>query len=250
MNNELEKFDNDKSGFSLLINFYDKKILFDFGINNEVKINLQKIGLSEDDIDVLALSHGHIDHSDGLRYLDFKKRKDLICHPNALDEKFFGEESIGCPLKPEELNEKFNLIYSKKPYWIIENKIAFLGEIPREQSLSENEFPGKLSNGETDFCVDDSAIAINTSKGIVLVVGCSHSGIENIISYAKNILNNNKIYSIIGGMHILNKERLEEVTNFLDNEKIDKIYPLHCFNEEAINKIGKRAKTLEKFIFN
>mgnify|MGYP005640853277 FL=1 len=75
INNELNEFDNENSGFSLLINFEGKKILFDFGIGREVKENLLKIGLTEEDIDFFVLSHGHIDHTQGIKYLTLNEKK-------------------------------------------------------------------------------------------------------------------------------------------------------------------------------
>ena len=252
INNELNEFDNENSGFSLLINFEGKKILFDFGIGREVKENLLKIGLTEEDIDFFVLSHGHIDHTQGIKYLTLNEKKKFICHPRALEGKFFEGRSIGFPLTKEYLENHFGIICSKEPYEIIKDKVFFLGEIPRENLLNEKNFPGKLADGSIDFCIDDSAIALKTDKGILLIVGCSHSGIDNIINYSKGLFNNEKIYGILGGMHMLNLDSLRKVSSILEKENIANIFPTHCIineNKESFPLFQKRLKTFDKVYF-
>lgn len=250
MNNELEVFDNRKSGFSLLIKAYGKKILFDFGISDEVKKNLKKIGLDYHDIDYFVMSHGHIDHSEGIKYIKNTEKKKLICHPDALEGKFYGNLNIGCPIGKREIYDQFNVKFSEKPYWIIDDSVVFLGAIPRKYPVSKEDFPGEKTNGDIDYCKDDSALAIKTGNGILLVTGCSHSGIENIIEYIENLFPGEKVSGIIGGMHILNRRRLDEVLSFLKNKGINDIIPIHCFSQIAIDEFNKHGKTLEKFYFD
>jgi 7,8-dihydropterin-6-yl-methyl-4-(beta-D-ribofuranosyl)aminobenzene 5'-phosphate synthase len=249
IHNELEIFDNQNSGFSLLINFQNKKILFDFGIKDEVFKNFKKINLKAKDIDYYVLSHGHIDHSQGLRYFS-DKSKPLICHPTALETKYYGDLNIGCQLKKEKIFKMFNVILSKNPYVIIKDSIVFLGEIPRKCILPEKDFPGKLANGTVDYCLDDSAIAINTANEILLVVGCSHSGIENIVDYAESLFPGKKVRGIIGGLHVLNEQRLEEVLSFFEKKNINNVIPIHCSSKlQTIDKFNHCGRTFKKFYF-
>jgi len=227
--------------------------LLDLGVGDEVIENAKKIGLSLDNLDFIVLSHGHIDHTSGLTKLEFKEKTKLICHPVALHPKFFGEQKIGCPFSFESLKEKFHILHSKKPFWILEDKIVFLGQIPRKKRFSPDLFPGRLSNGKIDYCLDDSAIVVKTSKGLLIVTGCSHSGIENIIEYAKKVCSEEKIFAIFGGLHLINKQRTDEVLNFLEKENINKIYPIHCIDSYAVAKFKgkgyKKLDTLEEVSF-
>ena len=116
-------------GLSYYIEYDNKKILFDAGATDVFLENAEKLNINLEEIDLIALSHGHWDHGNGLKYL---KDKPLICHPGSFIKRFRkGEDkNIGLDLTYEELKAKFSLITSKEPYYITPN-IIFLGDIPR-----------------------------------------------------------------------------------------------------------------------
>ena len=254
LNNELKGFDIEKSGFSLYISFFGKNILFDLSIDDEVLQNSKKINLSLGDIDFIVLSHGHIDHTSGLAKLSFKPNTKLICHPLAFSKKFFGGQEIGCPVPFEELKNKFHILFSKKPFWILKDRIVFLGQIPREKKFDQNLFPGRLSNGKVDYCLDDSAIVIKMDKGLLIITGCAHSGIENIVKYAREICSEERIFGIVGGLHSINKKRTDELLEFLEKENIKTVDFLHCADDYAVSKFEekgyKKLNTLDNLYFD
>lgn len=251
LHNELEKFVEEKSGFSVLIETNNKKILFDVSYSKDIIVNSEKAGIILENIDYLVLSHGHIDHTEGLRFIELSKIKNLLAHPDCFQKRYFkGEGFIGIPLNLEYIKRKTNVILSRKPYWIEKDKIVFLGQIPRKIEFDGKEPVGYLENGEEDFVLDDSAIAIKTNRGLIIVSGCSHSGICNIIEYAKEVCDENKVYGVLGGFHLFNKEVTDKTIEYFKKQNIKQIYPMHCLNDYAFSEFekigGKRVKTLQE----
>lgn len=112
----------------------------------------------------------------------------------------------------------------------------FLGEIPNFNDFEIRRNWGKVfvdGKAVEDYCADDTALIYRSSQGIVVITGCSHSGICNIVQYAKNIAMKewrvSKICAVIGGMHLLGKPQnlLDRITNFLKRNSIHDLYPSH-----------------------
>ncbi|MGM0378099.1 MAG: MBL fold metallo-hydrolase [Bacillota bacterium] len=220
-------------GLSIYLKYKDLNILFDTAQSDLFIKNAKKLGIDLSKTDYIILSHGHYDHGNGLKYLDIGK-KPLICHPDVFLKRFKDENKyIGLNQSKSELSEKFNLILSNKPYFINKD-ICFLGQINSRKTKY------RLENGDIDYIKDDTALVINTKKGLVIITGCSHSGIKNIIEYAKKVMNNNNIYAIIGGFH-LKKVNAEVKSLIKEFENVDKIYTGHCTKNEVINYLKNKG---------
>ncbi|MFH0876332.1 MAG: MBL fold metallo-hydrolase [archaeon] len=250
LHNELEKFVNEDSGLSLLIEAYKMKILFDVSYKDDIFINAAQKNINLEKIDYLIISHGHIDHTEGLMHIDFRQVKCVLCHPLCLKKKYYQKKVlIGSPFSSQEIKQKTRIILSKEPFWIKKNKIIFLGEIPRLNSFEGKTSVGNVENGEKDFVIDDSAIAIKSQKGLIVISGCSHSGICNTINYAIDVCNEKKVFALIGGFHLFNKEQTDKTIEFIKQINIEHIYPMHCLDEYAFSEFekigGKKVKTLD-----
>ncbi|MCK5334104.1 MAG: MBL fold metallo-hydrolase [Candidatus Aenigmarchaeota archaeon] len=277
LHNEPDEFVEETSGFSVLIETKTKKILFDTSYSDDIIENARKGKINLSNIDYLVLSHGHIDHTEGLKFVDFSEVKTLLAHPDCFQKKYFkGAGYVGIPFVLDYLRQKTKTTLTKEPYWLDENKIVFLGQIPRKTDFEAKEPVGCLETGEDDFVLDDSAIAIKTDKGLVIISGCSHSGICNIIEYAKEVCDENKIYAILGGFHLFNKETTDKTIEFIKNQNhtalvqprpkgrgligsavssptgnsilkggvttvvdIEKIHPSHCLDKYAFSEFKK-----------
>lgn len=223
----------------------NEKILFDTGYSDAYIKNANKMGIDLDRINKIVISHGHDDHSKGLKYLlENNKDIDLIAHPECFEYK---EDArglyIGSPLSKEELSKVCRLKLSKEPVQISEH-ITYLGEIPTSNDFEPRYAIGKsIVNGEkiADTINDDSAIVYKSDKGLFIITGCSHSGICNILEYAKQVCNDDIIYGVIGGFHLLEvDERLDKTINYLKENNIKLLYPCHCVSLKAKIEMAKR----------
>lgn len=228
-------------GLSIFIEA-DQRILFDTGTTDIFIHNARLLDIDVNTADWIVLSHGHWDHSDGLRAFHEKDMRDrkLLVHPGAfIDRRRASGEYSGMFYGREEIARRFNLIPSKDPYQLTD-RICFLGEIPRvndfEARKTANFYLDK-GNRVPDFILDDTALAIVTEKGLVIVTGCSHAGICNIVEYAKQVTRQSKVFSVIGGFHLIDdKVQLQGTVEYFDKNRVEHLYPMHCTGLQALSK--------------
>lgn len=246
-----------EAGLSIFIEIENKKIIFDTGYSDIFIRNASKMGINLKEIDYLIFSHGHNDHTWGLfHFIEYcseassLNKPTIIAHPLTFEAKHIesvGE--IGSLIIKEKLPRFFNIKYSKTPYWITE-KLVFLGEIPRN-----NEFEGKTSIGQVckngvaknDYIIDDSALAYKAEYGLVIITGCSHSGICNITEYAKKVCNESKIFDIVGGFHLLapNNNRLLKTVEYLSDIGVNQLHPCHCTDLQSKIALAEKLNIQE-----
>ncbi len=193
-------------GISILIKTPYNTILFDAGPNPYIlKYNVEALGEDDDlrTLDLVVISHEHGDHVRGLRYIAKVKQGVKVYVPEGM---YYSTKdwirSLG--LKVIEVYETTKICHG----------VAIIGEMygpPYEQAL-----------------------AINVKGlGLIIVTGCSHPGVENIVRKALNELKI-KPYAVIGGFHLAGAptSELELIINELINLGVKKIYPLHCSGDE------------------
>lgn len=222
-------------GLSYLIEIDNEKILFDTGHSDVFLKNGQKLEIDiQQEIQKVVLSHGHWDHTYGLKHLRNKK---IITHPHSIIRMFATEEfkDVKLELTPKELEEKFELDLTQMPQNITENLI-FLGEIPRTNDFESQSTYFTDENGNEDFITDDSALVATVKDELVIVTGCSHSGICNITEYAKKITGISDIKAILGGFHLKEKdEQTEKTVEYFQKNQVKKMYPSHCTQLPALS---------------
>lgn len=222
-------------GLSLYIEYNDQKILFDTGQSDLYYKNAKEMDIDLSDINLAVLSHGHYDHGNGLMHLEGGT---LLCHPEVFRERYHNKKYIGINQSKKEIEEKFDLVTSKEPYFITED-ICFLGEVKAKRTKYV------LQDGSKDYIPDDSALAFNTSDGIIVITGCSHSGVINIIERSKEIFKKEKIYAVIGGFHLKEiNSALNEVIQGLKN--IEYIYTGHCTRQQVIDYLNEKGLEINK----
>lgn len=230
-----------EDGLSLYIEVGQNKFLLDTGITDLFIKNAEILGIDIEAIKTIVLSHGHWDHGNGLKWL--RDNKTIIMHPESFTKRYSIRRNMdyaGLNQTFQEMENKFNVIQTKEPYKILEN-VWFLGEIERNNDFEAKTFPTVLEGGETDYLTDDSGIVIKTDKGLIVISGCSHSGICNTVEYAKKVAQDNNIVAVIGGFHL---KELDEVTEktiryFIDNN-IQSAYVGHCTSDKVIEEFVKR----------
>lgn len=242
-------------GLSYLLEHEGKKVLFDSGHSHAFLKNAEKMGFDlQKEVDTIVLSHGHWDHGDGLKNLHYKT---LITHPKSFIKRYRKTDMtpVGLSLSKELIEQQFKLITTGKPYYISDSMI-FLGEIPRLNNYEAQSTTFVTKDGEADFVPDDSALVVILDESLIIVTGCSHSGICNIIDYAKKITGVDTIKAVIGGFHLKkNNKQTEETIAYLKEQNIQHIYPSHCTELPALmalhNAFGvTQVKTGMTFNFN
>ena len=227
-----------EAGYSVYLVDGKTKILFDTGETSLFLENAQRLGINLGDLDYIVLSHGHHDHSRGLNYLlplyteNKETRPVLLCHPQAFIRRIKNDQELGIDLTEDSLNASFTIKKSSEPFWITE-RLVFLGEIKRKFSFEGLNSLGQIVKDKTfepDHLPDDTAIAYKSAQGLVIITGCSHSGICNIIEQAKEICQEKRILAVIGGLHLLkpSAEQLNNTYKYLRKSNIDKLYACHC----------------------
>lgn len=233
-------------GLSFLIRTGGKTVLFDTGYSGLFLKNAMLMGIDLLDVDTVVLSHGHLDHAGGLvpftRHVTWsaiegkKVRKPmLVAHPHC----FYPRPKppvpdIGAGITEADLAPYFDMKMSPFPRWLTPDLI-FLGEIPQRYHFEETD-PGKrtviLPDGKTepDRIPDDSALACRTDEGLVIITGCSHAGICNIVEYAKEACRETRIVDIVGGLHLLSpdRHRLEKTAEYLHDLNLSALHACHC----------------------
>ena len=214
-------------GFSAFIQARGINILFDSGHSGIYKNNAEKMGLDLQKTDFVVLSHRHWDHVDGLLKHDFNDRKKLIGHPRLFEEL------------PEDhaafFENDFTIIKSEKPLELAP-KVFFLGEIPRKTPFETGQYNGLP-------IPDDTALAVATSEGTVVVTGCSHSGVCNICECARDVTGK-EIAAVVGGFHLLDAEdgALDKTIEYLKNIMVKHLCPMHCVDFPAMARFYKEFR--------
>lgn len=229
-------------GLSYFIEDGDKKILLDTGYSDLFITNAEEMKVNLLELDYVTVSHGHSDHTWGLQHLiRFYREKgiiegerpEIIAHTKAFLPKVNPEgNNFGSIVSEQELSNNFELKLSKKPVWITEN-LVFLGEIERQNKFENKEAIGKILDSDVkkdDYLIDDTALAYKSSEGLIIIVGCSHSGICNIIEQAKKVCRDSRVVDIVGGLHLLNpsKEQLDGTIEYMKKLNPKSFHPCHC----------------------
>lgn len=224
---------------SFLLETDGRKLLFDTGYSRVLLENSAKTRLSLADVDTIVLSHGHNDHTRGLLALEqagLLAGKTLLAHPLCFQPKRLDGLDIGSPLTTEALAQSCALRLSATPVELTPD-LTFLGEIPTSLPFEPRTPLGEYWDGakwRPDMLLDDSALVYHGSNGLFLITGCSHSGICNLIAYAKTLFPQQPVLGIIGGFHLFAADqRLQNTISYFQAEGLQQLYPCHCVSFQA-----------------
>ncbi len=235
-------------GLSFYIDTGDKKILFDCGQGAAFYANLYPMGIYVSLIDIIALSHGHYDHTGGVEYILSRNSKAIVyAHPSALLQKFKNDNGavreIGMPEFSKKSLAKRNSHFkpTTKPTEIAAG-VFLSGEIPRkhgEEGIGSESFCKDAAGKIPDDIPDDQSLFIKTPGGTVVLLGCAHSGLINTLDYIQKLTGGEPFAAVIGGMHLrsASEARIRWTLKELARFKIGKIAPAHCTGGPATNAI-------------
>jgi 7,8-dihydropterin-6-yl-methyl-4-(beta-D-ribofuranosyl)aminobenzene 5'-phosphate synthase len=221
-------------GLSYLIEHNGNCLLFDTGASDVFLKNADKLNLDVPSaVDTVVLSHGHWDHGNGLQHLHGQK---LVTHSKSFIKRYRkgNDSEVGLDFTEEYAREKFNLILSSEPLRIYKD-VWYLGEIPRENDFEAQTTTFVDEDNNPDFVPDDSALAFIEENSLVVITGCSHSGICNIINQAQIVTGIQKVKAVMGGFHLKkNNEQTHKTIQFFKRLGVEEAYPSHCVELEAL----------------
>jgi 7,8-dihydropterin-6-yl-methyl-4-(beta-D-ribofuranosyl)aminobenzene 5'-phosphate synthase len=243
-------------GFSLLVERDNKTLMVDTGKTPLVmRQNLDVLGITT--VEEVLLSHGHNDHTGGLSALMDSKinsqpnETKFYMHPQALAPKYAVEDDekryIGFPetVDPETLNREWVTENTSlgKDTWIF-NQVDYQCGFEPIPSYLRVDVDGKLLLDKFD---DELNLVIKTDEGLVLVSGCAHKGIVNILYSAKEYFQD-EIYAVIGGSHLMNapSQRIEKTVKAIKKLNPEVIAMGHCTGFEALCRF--KGEFGDKFI--
>lgn len=236
-------------GLSFLIEADSEKILFDTGQSKEVIAhNLEKLNEDLSDLNYIVLSHGHYDHTGGLEEVARRiGNAKVFAHPNIFDEKYVKRDGkyirIGIPFDIDDLKNSFNFHLNEEGSEIIKG-IRTTGQIPR---ITEFEHVPKrfyIKKNDTyinDNIIDDQALILETQNGIMVILGCTHSGLINTLYHIKGITGKNEFWGLIGGVHLWSaeEEQLKRTAKALEEFNPRIIGLSHCSGLNAFLYFSK-----------
>jgi 7,8-dihydropterin-6-yl-methyl-4-(beta-D-ribofuranosyl)aminobenzene 5'-phosphate synthase len=248
-------------GFSALVTFtltgVTHRLLFDAGVTPDGTVeNMRRFGISPKDVDVIVLSHGHFDHTTGLD--GFIRAVGRASLPVIIHPEFWSKRRIAIPGRtPHELPSTsrsalvgagFEIIENRRPSFLLDGAVLVTGEVNRTTAF-ERGFPvhEALRDGAWQpdpLILDDQALVMNVrDRGLVVLTGCGHAGIVNIVRYAKKLTGIEQMYAVLGGFHLsgaLFESVIPAVVDALSGFQPQWIVPAHCTGWRAQVALANR----------
>lgn len=195
-------------GYSIMLEGLEKEILFDVGTKRDIfEFNFKKMGLDADKVDFIVFSHEHGDHTKGLPAFTKMKKDIPVLIPGSFSDGF----------KAKMVLSGLTPVLVWKPARICNNL---------------------YTSGEFDYQIPEQALVLNTPNGLVVMTGCSHPGIVEMLRQIKLVFGKN-IYMVLGGFHLLDKsvKEMDEIISELKSLGVVKCGATHCTGEKQIKMI-------------
>ncbi|OPY28811.1 MAG: 7,8-dihydropterin-6-methyl-4-(beta-D-ribofuranosyl)-aminobenzene-5'-phosphate synthase [Methanocella sp. PtaU1.Bin125] len=234
-------------GISFFLESHCLRMLFDTGQSGDVLLdNAKKAGIDFGWLGMIALSHGHYDHTGGLmKALEKSGIVKLLAHEDAFNQKYSLKDGktkdIGIPFNVKALWHHCDVMLKREPVMICDC-IWTTGEIPRVTAF-EKPYSGFLEEHKgvmkLDWLLDDQSLVVLADDKLMLVCGCCHSGIVNTIEHVQTLFGRYP-ETIVGGLHMESADdaRICATVEAFKAAGVKKLIPGHCSGK----KIGDAAK--------
>ncbi len=237
-------------GLALWIDTGAHRVLFDTGSSPGLVSNALQLGIDLARTDAIALSHGHYDHSGGLAaVLALAPHARLYLHADALRSRYSihparPAREIGMP---DDIRRAVET-HQGPVIWVdgttpVCPGVALTGPVLRTTSYEDTGGPFFLDADARlrDLLIDDQSVWLNTPKGLVVLLGCAHSGVVNTLQSVKRASPSAKLHAVIGGMHLANADttRLYRTAAYLQAQGLALVGPCHCTGAAAVQYLTR-----------
>lgn len=250
VDNIAEKPLKSEHGFSLLIQWKGKRILFDTAQYDSLFHNAAELGVSLEKLDALILSHGHYDHGGNLAgILERNPRMPFYAHPESLKDRYsrHGKDDV----RRVSLSEKDRAAVLALPGDLyipcsgateVFPGLWISGNIPRvhQDEDTGGAFYLEKEAVHPDLIPDDLSIWLDHGEDISLICGCCHSGLRNTVEYIRQLSGGKAVRMILGGYHLKHagENRISRTIEFINRNRIRKIVPAHCTGKTAMERFA------------
>lgn len=225
-------------GLSLWVEYNGRKLLFDTGQRGAVVTNAALLGVDLRETEAIILSHGHSDHTGGLRdVLEFiGRRVPVYAHTDIFTAHRVSSPSdkyIGIPYAREALEAAgADFFLTAEPLEIFPG-LWLSGEVLRESCVEAGDARMYVYRGEErvpDPLADDLSIYAVTPAGLVILLGCAHAGVMNITEHARAVTGVEKVAAVLGGTHLgpADAVQIEATVSYLKALDLRVLAANHC----------------------
>lgn len=235
-------------GLSFMVETENMKILFDCSAGSAARKNAKKMNVSLKDTDYVVLSHSHYDHAGGYPDMaDHGVLAPLITGPNFFEEKYAREGEkyvyLGCGFGPSFLTKKGVTHWVCEGCETLSEGCYVVGGFKRIHDFEK--VPARFVRQTEDGMIaddfpDEVCLVLEREKGLVMIVGCSHPGILNMIESVRERFGK-PVYAVFGGSHLVEADegRLAETMRLLKDMGIARAGFNHCTGDAAQNRLSQ-----------
>ena len=258
------KFYNAEHGYSAWIEDEDIKVLYDTAYSDNFIKNAEAMGIDLRTADYVIISHGHYDHSGGLKYLIqyyrdnamFRKPVLLMASEDIMLKKYQFEWdcSLGMDVSMEVMQQYFDVRFVSEPLWLTKN-LVYMGttEISNDFERVVPQSPKVFKDGkwQDDYVTEDTQLCYRHKNGkdVSVIAACAHYGICNIMEYAKKITGTTHVNTYLGGSHLRSDEvpqhQMDETCAYVAKEKIDRFYICHDTDLPCVLQLANACPAME-----